>query len=189
MFVLFNLVGCIGFGLFLTLLLGGGLLVLANMLFAPYRVQWAAILTMVVLLLVLLFQSILFVGAWYAKDYVSDLVSVSTHTVVSIMNDANLNQLVELLDAQEVQNIAQTGIDTGVSTVTHLTDSLNSVINGYIWRRIGWMALVAVLGMAALGFMGGGSSSRNRNSRRGSVRPVRVHASHNRAHRSVHRRR
>lgn len=189
MFVLLNLVGCIGLGLLLTLLLGGGLLVLANILFAPYRVQWAAILTMVVLLLVLLFQSILFVGAWYAKDYVSDLVSVSTHTVVSIMNDANLSQLVELLDAQEIQNIAQTGVDTGVSTVNHFADSLYGVINGYIWRRIGWMALVTVLGMTVLGFMGGGSSSRNRNNRRGRARPVRAHALHNRVHRSVHRRR
>lgn len=189
MFVLFNLIGCIGFGLLLALLLSAGLVVLGQLLFAPYRSQWGAIAVMVGMFLLLLFQSVLLVGAWYAKDYVADLTTVGTQTVAAFANDANLNRLIELLDVQRVQEIAQAGINTGVSTVTHLADSLNSVINGYIWRRIGWMALVAVLGMTALGFMGGGSSSRSRNSRRGSARPVRAHASHNRAHRSVHRRR
>lgn len=241
MFVLSNLIGCIGFGLLLALLLSGGLAFLAHLLFSPYRSQGGVILVVVAMFLLLLFQSVLLVGAWYAKDYVADLTAVGTQTVAALANDANLNRLIELLDVQEVQEMAQAGIDmgvsavaqltdslgnvignqavtnlandanldklteqfdvqrvqemaqagidTGVSTVTHLADSLNSVINGYIWRRIGWMALVAVLGMTALGFMGGGSSSRSRNSRRGSARPVRAHASHNRAHRSVHRRR
>lgn len=241
MFVLSNLIGCIGFGLLLALLLGGGLVFLAHLLFSPYRSQGGAILVMIAMFLLLLFQSVLLVGAWYAKDYVADLTTVGTQTVAALANDANLNRLIELLDIQEVQeiaqaginvgvstmaqlsdslgnvignqaipnlaneanldklteqfdvqrvqDIAQVGIDTGISTVTHLADSLNSVINGYIWRRIGWMALVAVLGMTALGFMGGGSSSRSRNSRRGSARPVRAHVSHSRAHRSVHRRR
>lgn len=241
MFVLSNLIGCIGFGLLLALLLGGGLVFLAHLLFSPYRSQGGAILVIIAMFLLLLFQSVLLVGAWYAKDYVADLTTVGTQTVAALANDANLNRLMELLDVQEVQeiaqaginvgvstmaqlsdslgnvignqaipnlaneanldklteqfdvqrvqDIAQAGIDTGISTVTHLADSLNSVINGYIWRRIGWMALVAVLGMTALGFMGGGSSSRSRNSRRGSARPVRAHVSHNRAHRSVHRRR
>lgn len=188
MFVWFNLVGCIGFGLLLTLLLGGGLLVLANMLFAPYRIQWGVILVMFVMLLVLLFQSVLFVGAWYAKDYISDLLSVSTNTVTSIMNDANLNQLVKLLDAQEVQNIVQVGADTGISAVNHFADSLFGIVNGYMWRRVGWMALTITLGMVALGFMGGGSSSHSRihGSR---VMPMRPRAPRNRAHRSVHHRR
>ena len=241
MFVLSNLIGCIGFGLLLALLLGGGLVFLAHLLFSPYRSQGGAILVMIAMFLLLLFQSVLLVGAWYAKDYVADLTTVGTQTVAALANDANLNRLIELLDIQEVQEIAQAGInvgvntmaqlsdslgnvignqaipnlaneanldklteqfdvqrvqeiaqagiDTGISTVTHLADSLNSVINGYIWRRIGWMALVAVLGMTALGFMRGGSSSRSRNSRRGSARPVRAHVSHGRAHRSVHRRR
>lgn len=241
MFVLSNLIGCIGFGLLLALLLGGGLVFLAHLLFSPYRSQGGAILVMIVMFLLLLFQSVLLVGAWYAKDYVADLTTVGTQTVAALANDANLNRLIELLDVQEVQeiaqaginmgvstmaqlsdslgsvignqavtnfvnganldelteqfdvqrvqDIAQAGIDTGISTVTHLSDSLNSVINGYIWRRIGWMALVAVLGMVVLGFMGGGSTSRNRNGRRSSARPVRAHALHNRTHRSVHRRR
>ena len=189
MFVLSNLIGCIGFGLLLALLLGGGLVFLAHLLFSPYRSQGGAILVMIAMFLLLLFQSVLLVGAWYAKDYVADLTAVGTQTVTALANDANLDKLTEQFDVQRVQDIAQAGIDTGISTVTHLADSLNSVINGYIWRRIGWMALVAVLGMTALGFMGGGNSSRSRNSRRGSARPVRAHVSHNRAHRSVHRRR
>lgn len=189
MFVLFNLVGCIGFGLLLALLLSGGVVVVANLLFAPYRNQWAALLVMVAMFLLLLCQSAMLMGAWYAKDYVADLVTVGTQTVTAFSNDANLSQLMELLDVQEVQDAANAGISTGVSAVEHFTNSLYSVINSYIWRRVGWMALIVALGMTALGFMGGGSSSRSR-SRRNGTRPVRVHASRsNRVHRSAHRHR
>lgn len=145
---------------------------------------------MFMILLVLLFQSVLFVGAWYAKDYVSDLLSVSTHTVTSIMNDANLIQLVELLDAQEVQNIVQVGADTGVSVVNHFADSLIGVVNGYMWRRVGWMALVIFFGMTLLYFVGGGNRQRDKSHRthRNSVRPMRLHVSrNNREHRSRYR--
>lgn len=176
MFVVFNVVGCIAFGLLLALLLAGGAAFLSYACFAPFRSRIAAGAVIAVSFLLLLYQSVTFVGGWYARDYVSGWLKVGNHTVETLRNDTSLSLLAETLGV-DAQTAA--GVNDGISSAQSLANSLLDMVDDYLWARVGWTAVILLLTVVSFALMQGKSGGR-----RGSARGNRISRNSVSRHRS-----
>lgn len=149
--ILSNIVACMLWGAIISIGIVIGLYVAFRVLIPSWSLSLSSALTLFMLFLFLFVQSFLLTGAIYAKGYADDLAASADRFI-----DQKNSQLKVTTAAQQSQQLKQTiseqypvlkpflrktdnaGIDQ--SDITGIARKLKSLINGYILRRVLWMA-------------------------------------------------
>lgn len=167
MFVLFNVVSCIGFGVLLALVLSLGLVFLAMKLFSPVRIKLFSWVLLLFMTLLICYQSVLLVGGGYAKSYMND-ISESVLTVVNTTRTAidgtvstfyqheqvleDLTEKYPLLQSYISEINLQEYINSGLSVPEIVVKELNSMVNFYMLRRVLWILGFLLLGVIVVAY-------------------------------------
>lgn len=158
-----NMVACMLWGAFLSF-------VLVVLLYGVVRVLWSSAtlslpssLVLLVVWAVLFFQGTLLVGAMYAKGYVGDVVTwVSTLSVQMedasgrVLSSDEVNQFKQKL-AEEYPllsssiNKVEVPAFTSGNVAFAMANGVKKQINGYMLRRVLWMAGCMLVGGILLG--------------------------------------
>lgn len=157
MFVLFNIVACVGFGLLLALVLTGLVGVLGMALFAPFRSRLLVGALIGLAFVLIGYHSVLFIGGLYARSYILDYSNIGTYTVTALGTDPTLSSIVDYFD---IENEFAMGVYSGVSSVHHFTNLLLDVVDNYLWVHIGWVLLFMLVSIGLLACMGKTSTHR-----------------------------
>lgn len=161
MFIFFNIVSCVIFGLLLALLLSGGLVLLMTKMFAPVKIKLFSWVLLLFMAIFVCYQSVLLIGGFYAKDYVGDIgnsliafVDSSRTAIGEVGNSLQPDrQILETL-AEEYPMLqsyildvnVEEYINSGLSVPGIIVEELNAMVNYYILRRVLWILAFLLAG-------------------------------------------
>lgn len=165
------------------MVLGAVFFLVNKIFFAPWKSDLLAGAVFALTTLILCYQSITMIGAWYAKDYVDDFANVGTSTIKNLESDTRIK---ELSNSLGIESEVQSGLNSGAATIDAIITPVREAINSYIWKRVIWILVFMLAGSVALYFLSAGSTS-SRSSRHSRTAPA--SRLNNRAMRTAHRRR
>ncbi len=152
-----DIIGCIVWGIAITTLLIGIVIIIPNLLYNRFQLSPGNIVCIILVAFFFLFQSSLLVGGVKTKKY----INTAGLFIQSFANENNVNSI----SSNEVQQIChrltsqypvlekyiekmESDITSSQTIVRNSADftyiichNLKNQINYYIWRRIGWMIM------------------------------------------------
>lgn len=163
MWVIGNLILSILWALVITIILLIILHFLMKSLFPRYNYTFSTILILIIATIILFWQSIQLVGAFYVKDYVNDmsevvsgfikngekLMSQDTYSLADLENikrniSENYPFLQEYINGMEMKDLHAKGV------LQSIKSAINKEIHQYMWIRVGWAFLCWVVAFGGL---------------------------------------
>lgn len=163
-----HLFGCLLWGTLAAL----ALTVLCVVVARGIRGNGVRVILAVIILPLLMWQTVRGVGAVYARSYIVDVEEY----VASLQNeygDFDMSDVAEAVHSRfpaipdNVIRQISGADDTAGNTALAAAESMRSSLNSYLWARVGWSFLIAVLGTVML-VLTAGNSRRRRSSYSGS---------------------
>lgn len=162
-----HIFGCLFWGFCAAALLSG----LSMLIASGISGKRANPLFLIILLPCLMWQSVLFVGATYARSYITDIEGY-VESIETLNSDLDIEDAAQMVKRQFpqipdkfIENISSETVQSGADVAKAAARGFKDSLDSYMWKRVMWTAIFMVAGTAVMAMFPADGRRRGRGSR------------------------